>query len=54
MRDIQILDTPLSTQPCHDAVADPAAGGIVVFVGAVRMSKIRISRTSPAPAGGCI
>ena len=36
MRDIQILDTPFTTQPCHDAVADPAAGGIVVFVGAVR------------------
>ena len=36
MRDIQILDTPLTTQSCHDAVADPAAGGIVVFVGAVR------------------
>jgi len=36
MRDIQILDTPLTTQPCHDTVADPAAGGIVVFVGAVR------------------
>tara|TARA_B110000046_G_scaffold159583_1_gene172191 strand:+ start:1895 stop:2311 length:417 start_codon:yes stop_codon:yes gene_type:complete len=36
MRDIQILDTPLNTQSCHDAVADPAAGGIVVFVGAVR------------------
>ena len=29
MRDIQILDTPLTTQSCHDAVADPAAGGIV-------------------------
>ena len=36
MRDIQILKTPLTTQSCHDAVADPSAGGIVVFVGAVR------------------
>ena len=36
MRDIQILETPLNTQSCHDVVADPAAGGIVVFVGAVR------------------
>ena len=36
MRDIQILDTPLTTKSCHDAVADPAAGGMVVFVGAVR------------------
>lgn len=36
MRDIKILDTPLNTQSCHDAVKDPAAGGIVVFVGVVR------------------
>jgi molybdopterin synthase catalytic subunit len=36
MRDIQILDEPLTTQSCHDAVSDPSAGGIVVFVGAVR------------------
>ena len=36
MRDIKILDTPLNTQSCHDAVEDPAAGGIVVFAGAVR------------------
>ena len=36
MRDIQVLDTPLNTQSCHDAVVDPAAGGIVVFVGTVR------------------
>ena len=36
MRDIQILETPLNSQLCHDAVADPAAGGIVVFVGSVR------------------
>ena len=36
MRDIKILDTPLNTQSCHDAVEDPAAGGIVVFVGLVR------------------
>ena len=26
----------MTTQSCHDAVADPSAGGIVVFVGAVR------------------
>ena len=36
MRDIQILETALNAQSCHEAVADPAAGGIVVFVGAVR------------------
>ena len=36
MRDIKILDTPLNTQSCHDAVKDSAAGGIVVFSGAVR------------------
>ena len=36
MRDIKILDTPLNTQLCHDAVEDPAAGGNVVFVGVVR------------------
>ena len=36
MRDIKILDTPLNTQSCHNAVEDPAAGGIVVFAGAVR------------------
>tara|TARA_A100000164_G_C21914483_1_gene777495 strand:+ start:1721 stop:2137 length:417 start_codon:yes stop_codon:yes gene_type:complete len=36
MRDIKILDTPLNTQLCHEAVEDPAAGGIVVFVGVVR------------------
>ena len=36
MRDIKNLNTPLNTQSCHDAVEDPAAGGIVVFVGLVR------------------
>jgi molybdopterin synthase catalytic subunit len=36
MIDIQILDTPLSTQNCTQLVADDAAGGTVVFVGTVR------------------
>lgn len=36
MIDVQILDQPLSREACLDAVADPAAGGTVVFVGTVR------------------
>lgn len=36
MIDIQISEKPLSEKACHDAVADPAAGGTVVFVGTVR------------------
>jgi len=32
----QLRDTPLSVDEVYAAVADPAAGGIAVFVGAVR------------------
>ena len=38
MIDIQLLDTPLSVEQCNQLVADPAAGGTVVFVGTVRNS----------------
>ncbi|MEM7573540.1 MAG: molybdenum cofactor biosynthesis protein MoaE [Bacteroidota bacterium] len=38
MIDIQLLDTPLSVAQCSQLVADPAAGGTVVFVGTVRNS----------------
>jgi molybdopterin synthase catalytic subunit len=31
-----VLDEPLSVDACLAAVADPAAGGVAVFVGAVR------------------
>lgn len=34
--DIQIKKTSLVEKECHDFVADPAAGGTVVFVGTVR------------------
>ncbi len=34
--DIQILPTPLSAEVCSAFVADPAAGGTVIFTGAVR------------------
>jgi molybdopterin synthase catalytic subunit len=34
--DIQLLFTPLSFQVCSAFVADPAAGGTVIFTGAVR------------------
>lgn len=34
--DIQLLATPLSPETCAAFVADPAAGGTVVFTGAVR------------------
>ena len=34
--DIQILSTPLSSEVCSVFVADPAAGGTVIFTGAVR------------------
>ncbi len=36
MIQIKVLEEPLSEQACFDAVRDPAAGGIVVFVGTVR------------------
>ncbi len=36
MIDIKIKETTLSEQECHELVADPAAGGTVVFVGTVR------------------
>lgn len=36
MFDIKILDTTLDTELCRSFVTDPAAGGIVVFVGTVR------------------
>jgi molybdopterin synthase catalytic subunit len=32
----EVRDTPLSVDEVHDAVADPAAGGIALFTGAVR------------------
>ena len=32
----EVRDTPLSTSEVHDAVMDPAAGGIVLFTGVVR------------------
>jgi len=34
--DIQIFDTPLSTEACERFVADPGAGGLAIFVGTVR------------------
>lgn len=34
--DLQILDTALNSQVCQDFVNDPAAGGVVIFVGTVR------------------
>lgn len=34
--DIQILDTPLSTQNCIDFVGDDGTGGLVTFIGTVR------------------
>lgn len=36
MLDIQLLDTPLDAGACTAMVSHPGAGGIVVFVGAVR------------------
>lgn len=36
MLDIKVLDSALSTEFCRSFVTDPAAGGIVVFVGTVR------------------
>lgn len=36
VRLIDIRDTPLSIDEVYGAVADPSAGGIVVFVGTVR------------------
>jgi molybdopterin synthase catalytic subunit len=32
----ELRDTPLSVDEVHDAVMDPAAGGIALFTGAVR------------------
>jgi molybdopterin synthase catalytic subunit len=32
----ELRDTPLSVEEVHDAVMDPAAGGIALFTGAVR------------------
>ncbi len=32
----EVRDTPLSVDEVHDAVADPAAGGIALFTGTVR------------------
>ena len=32
----EVRDTPLSVDEVHDAVADPSAGGIALFTGAVR------------------
>ena len=32
----EVRDTPLSVDEVHDAVADPAAGGIALFSGTVR------------------
>lgn len=34
--DVQLLDRPLSIDACYRHVQDPACGGIVLFVGAVR------------------
>lgn len=34
--DIQILDTPLSTQACIDFAGDEGTGGLVTFIGTVR------------------
>jgi molybdopterin synthase catalytic subunit len=36
VRLLAVRDTPLSVDEVYDAVRDPAAGGVVVFVGAVR------------------
>ena len=36
MIDIQISENPLVPQTCQDAVADPSAGGAVIFLGTVR------------------
>ena len=36
MIDIQISENPLVQQTCQDAVADPSAGGAVIFLGTVR------------------
>jgi len=36
MINIQISNAPLSTSTCEELVKDPAAGGIVLFVGTVR------------------
>ncbi len=38
MIDIRILDKELLTDACIDAVKDPRAGGIAVFIGTVRNS----------------
>ena len=36
MIDILVTTNPLDTQKCMDAIADPAAGGSVMFTGTVR------------------
>ncbi|TRX51589.1 molybdenum cofactor biosynthesis protein MoaE [Fulvivirga sp. M361] len=36
MIDIQLSEHPLAEKACYDAVSDPSAGGMVVFVGTVR------------------